>query len=571
VKAYFQRSSGRSLLLAVICSIFLSACHDGHSDSDSGAVNNPPPPPAGGSTDVPPPPHPKTYTIGGAVSGLAPATQLTLQDNGGDPLVITSNGAFTFATAVTEGGGYAVSVGSQAAGQTCTVSDGAGSGIAADVTNVAVVCGVATHVISGTLTGLPTGAKIELVNNDGDPLTINADGTFTFATPVVDLAGFAVRVSRRPLGAVCAVSNGAGTSVTGDITGISVACTAVRGFAYVSNFSGSAAGSVSQFSIGSSGNLVAMATPSLNTGSTSGLVVDPTGRYVYVANRGTKMVDFLAIGAADGALTPITDSATGKTSAATGTIPESVTIDPAGKYVYVPNQSPGSVSQFTVQANGALTPMATASVPTRLGSISIAIDPASKYAYVANEFDNTISQFAIGSDGALSPIVGSGGVSNVPNGGSPVAVAVDHSGKYLYVANYGAGSVSEYTIGSDGSLSPIMSGGVPAVVLAGTNPNSLVVDPTGQYVYVANSGGSGHTVSQYSIDANSGVLTKMADTVTPNATSPFFIAFDSADQNAYVISGSVLLQFTVGSGGSLTSTGAPVTAGINPQVIAITR
>src|SRR5215475_3478862 len=42
-----------------------------------------------------------TATIGGTVSGLATGTSVVLQNNGGDSLTITANGAFTFKTAVT--------------------------------------------------------------------------------------------------------------------------------------------------------------------------------------------------------------------------------------------------------------------------------------------------------------------------------------------------------------------------------------------------------------------------------------------------------------------------------------
>jgi 6-phosphogluconolactonase (cycloisomerase 2 family) len=521
--------------------------------------------------DNPPPPA-VTHAVGGAVAGLAAGTQLTLQDNGGDSLVLKDNGAFTFATAITEGGGYAITVSAQPAGQTCTVSNGSGSNISADVNNVAVACGVTTHAITAKITGVPAGSQLELVDNDGDPLTINTDGTFTFATPIVDMAAFAVRVSRRPLGAVCSVTNGTGSSVTTDVTNISVDCTAVRGFGYVANLPGSASapGAVSQYNLGPSGTVVPMTTPSVDLGSTSGVAVDPTGRYLYVANRGTKKVDFFAIGAADGSLTPITDAATGNTSAATGTIPEAIVITPNGKFVYVPNQSPGSVSQYAVQSNGSLTPVGTGpSTPS--GSISMAIDPTGKYAYVANGPGNSISQFSIGSDGALAPITGSGGVTNVPNPGYAASVAVDHGGKFLYVANYFSNSVGEYAIGADGSLTPLMSGGTAITIPAGTNPVAVVIDPSGKYLYASNSGGTSHSVSQYSIDANSGVLTHMADWVTPDATQPFYTAFDSANENAYLVSGGKVQQFTVGAVGSLTTTGTPVAAGTNPQMIAVTR
>ena len=74
-------------------------------------------------------PNLATYMIGGSVSGLS-GTGLVLQDNGGDNMPVNSGAtSFTFATAITSGSGYNVSVLSQPAGllQTCGVASPGGS------------------------------------------------------------------------------------------------------------------------------------------------------------------------------------------------------------------------------------------------------------------------------------------------------------------------------------------------------------------------------------------------------------------------------------------------------------
>jgi N-acetylneuraminic acid mutarotase len=67
---------------------------------------------------------------------------VVLQDNGGDNLTLTTNGAFTFHTAVATSGAYAVTVLTQpsAPAQTCSVASGSGTA-SANVTNIAVNCG----------------------------------------------------------------------------------------------------------------------------------------------------------------------------------------------------------------------------------------------------------------------------------------------------------------------------------------------------------------------------------------------------------------------------------------------
>lgn len=89
-----------------------------------------------------------TYTVGGSVTGLAGGT-LVLQNNGGDDLSVSSNGGFTFGTALAGGTGYAVTVRTQPSGQSCTVRNGTGSVVSANVGSVEVSC--------GTVVALPEG------------------------------------------------------------------------------------------------------------------------------------------------------------------------------------------------------------------------------------------------------------------------------------------------------------------------------------------------------------------------------------------------------------------------------
>jgi hypothetical protein len=92
-----------------------------------------------GSYDPPPPPPPASeYTVGGTVSGLSGTVGLL--NNGGDYLSISSNGGFTFLTSLGDGASYAVTVGTQPAGQTCEVSRGTETIASANVTDVSVTC-----------------------------------------------------------------------------------------------------------------------------------------------------------------------------------------------------------------------------------------------------------------------------------------------------------------------------------------------------------------------------------------------------------------------------------------------
>ena len=165
---------------------------------------------------------PSTYTIGGSVSGLGAGKSVGLLNNGGDALTVGTNGSFTFATAVTSGSSYAVTIGTQPAGQICAVTNSTGT-VTANVTNVTVTCVNATYTIGGNVSGLGAGKSVGLLNNGGDALTVGANGSFTFATAVTSGNSYAVTIGTQPAGQICAVTSGTGTA-TANVTSVVVSC-----------------------------------------------------------------------------------------------------------------------------------------------------------------------------------------------------------------------------------------------------------------------------------------------------------------------------------------------------------
>ncbi|MCP5021750.1 MAG: hypothetical protein GY930_08215, partial [bacterium] len=163
-------------------------------------------------------PAPK-YTVGGTISGLTGT--LVLQNNGGDDLTLTADGAFTFATALADGAAYDVTVLTQPAGQICTITTGSGTLAGADVTNVAANC-VNTFTVGGSVSGL-TGTLV-LQNNGGDDLILTADGAFTFTTALADGSAYDVTVLTQPAGQICTITTGSGTLAGADVTNVAANC-----------------------------------------------------------------------------------------------------------------------------------------------------------------------------------------------------------------------------------------------------------------------------------------------------------------------------------------------------------
>jgi hypothetical protein len=167
----------------------------------------------------------KKFTVGGTVTGLL-GTGLVLQDNAGDDLPVGADGSFTFATPVSSGASYTVTILTQPSGpvQTCTVSAGVGTVGSGNVTGVVVNCTTNTYTIGGTVSGLAS--TVVLQNNGGNDLTLTGNGSFAFSAPVASGATYTVLVTTQPSGPsqTCTVTSGTGTVVGSNVTTVAVTC-----------------------------------------------------------------------------------------------------------------------------------------------------------------------------------------------------------------------------------------------------------------------------------------------------------------------------------------------------------
>ncbi len=439
------------------------------------------------------------------------------------------------------------------------------------------------YTIGGTVSGLAGSGltnAVVLQNNGGDSLTVSANGGFTFATKVPGCNGrtsasgvsgancgiYNVTVLDNPNGRYCTVTNGSGTA-TGNVSNVLVNCTSTTtspNYAYVAN---AGDGTVSQYTIASTGTLTAMTIPTVAAGTAPySVAVDPLGKYAYVANSGSGnniyTISQYTIGS-NGALTAMSPA-----TIAAGTAPYSVTVDRSGQYVYVANSGSNNVSQYTIGlGSGALLPMSPATVAAGTNPYSVTVDPSGKYVYVANEGSSNISQYTIGTGGALTPM----SPATVAAGTNPYSITVTTGAsgqEYAYVANSNStnlagnsSSISQYTIGAGGALLPMS----PATVAAGTNPVSVVVDKSGLYAYVANFGST--TVSQFTIGTG-GALTAMTPATVAAGTNPYSITVDPSNQFVYVANygGYNVSQYTIGAGGVLAPIASATTtaAGTHP-------
>jgi 6-phosphogluconolactonase (cycloisomerase 2 family) len=103
---------------------------------------------------------------------------------------------------------------------------------------------------------------------------------------------------------------------------------------------------------------------------------------------------------------------------------------------------------------------------------------------------------------------------------------------YAFVANAGSDTVSAFTIDqSTGVLAPIAS------YATHTGPSAMAVRPDGQFLYVANTGGS-NDISGYSIDPFGGELRPVFGAPFPSGGSVSSLAFGAGEAFLYAANAS---------------------------------
>ncbi len=152
-----------------------------------------------------------------------------------------------------------------------------------------------------------------------------------------------------------------------------------------------------------------------------------------------------------GVLTPVTGTTLGtsggKTTAtgfSAGVVPSAIVIDPTGRWVYVTDRSTNQLFGYLIAgatSPGSLTPMTGNPYLTGLYPVGLTIDPRGKFLYAANFSANTVSAYAI--DPASGNPAGVVGVGNTSVATGPTCVSVEPAlGIYLYTSNRLDGSIS---------------------------------------------------------------------------------------------------------------------------------
>ncbi len=260
-------------------------------------------------------------------------------------------------------------------------------------------------------------------------------------------------------------------------------------------------------------------------------VTSPNGNDLYVLNHDDNTIEEFAIGT-DGKLYPQHQYQT------PGSEPLALAINQAGTLLFVvdtfqagftaANPGPGAVVVYPVNADGSLgTNIANGSLPywpVQNYPSAVNVLTNGDFVYVVNTgspitatglntnsgtntpttitTQGSVSAFSVGSNGALTELTSLG--SPFQSGVAPNALASDPTSRFLYVTDGATNQLIAYGIQSTGSLTPLQNGPFKTDVF----PDGVTIDPSGQFIYVANY--NANDISAYTIDPGTGTPSALA-------------------------------------------------------------
>lgn len=197
-------------------------------------------------------------------------------------------------------------------------------------------------------------------------------------------------------------------------------------------------------------------------------------------------------------------------------------IDSTGRFLYEPNSNIPSAG-FDIyaidQSTGALSKTTALSNAPPVGANSV----VSSKGFLFNDGNGLVQSFAINEQNGQLTAIG----TPFATGGSGGAIAASSDGKFLYVANQKEGTVAVFSINNSGMLTPVG----PPFSTGGTGIFFLTSTPDGKFLYAVFFNSAGQSIKGFAVDASSQKLTAIQGASIDNANT---ITIDGSGKFAYV-------------------------------------
>jgi 6-phosphogluconolactonase len=272
----------------------------------------------------------------------------------------------------------------------------------------------------------------------------------------------------------------------------------------------------------------------INRRSTEGknpvhLAVDPSNRFVVVANHITSTLALLPR-ETDGSVGEVVDLVKLEGKIGPHRVeqpfakPHQTEFDPSGRFIVVPDKGLDRIFTFRIDSDSRKLAQVGRPAEAREGAgpRHIAFHPNGRLAYVINELDSTVTAYRFDpANGALEAFQIVSALPDFFTGnsrGSEIGLSPD--GRTLYASNRGYDSIAMFTVDqNDGKLS--ITGWQTS---NGKTPRFFALDPTGGSMFVANE--ESDSIATCRIDQSTGKLTMTEASVSVG--SPVCIVFTAA-------------------------------------------
>jgi 6-phosphogluconolactonase len=196
----------------------------------------------------------------------------------------------------------------------------------------------------------------------------------------------------------------------------------------------------------------------------------PSGNFLYVSVAGGQA------GTANGSIESfsvnagILQSLSPPLTSADGQNPNGLVVDPSGSHLYVANTQSTSISIFDIQSTGALKEVQGSPLADIYSDpFALLLDPKGKYLYVSNQGSSNVAVYSIGSNGVPVALTTSTSAFAFTTESSPSFLVEDPNGNYLFVGNQGNGAGIQAFGVSSGNLYPLLTYNV------GNTPSSIAI------------------------------------------------------------------------------------------------